>query len=181
MVCKNKCLPWSKIFVSFKNSTIHFFLFDPFFMVFTLLFYSIEHACSLAPPFYWGGVLQALRYAGVFLLLFFFGFFLTAAWNGKGGGKILQSRRSCGSSSNVHHFHPWFEGWWLFEGPLNLKPSSALSSLCFHLTQNLKVWILGQFCEEHWVPLATRHGACVSAVARDNDWQFIYDSQRKPS
>lgn len=55
-----------------------------------------EHVCSLAPPPHWGRVLQAL--------CFFFVLLFGKEKEGKKKNIFLQSRLSCGSSSNVHHF-----------------------------------------------------------------------------
>lgn len=102
--------------------------------------------------------------------------FLLPVWKGKGGQTIifLQSRLSCWSSFNVYHIQPSSSGDFSTDGCLKdqnpTEASSVLSSPCFHLTQNLNVWRLGQICEEQWVPLVTRCGACISAVAKVNDW-----------
>lgn len=103
-------------------------------------------------------------------------FFLLPVWKGKGGQKFLflQSRLFCWSSSNVYHVQPSSSGDLSADGCLkDQKPTEAslvLSSPCFHLT-HLNVWSLGHVCEEQWVPLAIPCGACISAVAKDNDWQ----------
>lgn len=103
-------------------------------------------------------------------------YFLLPVWKGKGGQKFifLQSRLSCWSSSNVYHVQQCSSGDLSPDGCLKDKnPTEAslvLSSPRFHLT-HLNVWSLGQVCEEQWVPLAIRCGVCISAVAKDNDWQ----------